>query len=117
MLLIGQRIDGRNAGERREGLDIGLLEGPDHRAVDHPSEHAGSILDRLTPPELDLAGGEEECVATQFPDADFEADARACGGLGKKKAPAFTSKGSCTIIATVCFQFPSQRENFKDLGC
>ena len=31
--------------------------------MNHASKHAGGILDRLTPSELDLAGGEEKGVA------------------------------------------------------
>ena len=74
MLLVGESIDGRDAGERGEGLDVGLLKGTNHSPMDHASEHTGRILDRLTPSELDFARREEEGIAAEFPDSDLEAD-------------------------------------------
>jgi hypothetical protein len=50
MLLVGECIDSRNARETREGLDIGLLEGADHRAMDHSSENTGGVFNRLAAP-------------------------------------------------------------------
>ena len=54
MLVIGQRVDRRDAGEFGELLDIALRERADDRAVDHPAQHARGVLDRLAAAELNV---------------------------------------------------------------
>ena len=72
MLLIGQRVDGGKAGVLGELLDVLLREGADDRAVDHPPQHAGRVLDRFAAPELDFGGAEKHDLSAQFPDAHLE---------------------------------------------
>ena len=50
MLGVRERIDGRDAAEFREILDIALRESSDDDAVQHPSHHARGILDRFPRP-------------------------------------------------------------------
>ena len=54
MLVVGERVDRRDAGELREIDDVLLGEGSDDRAVHHPAEDASGVLDRLAAAELDV---------------------------------------------------------------
>ena len=54
MLVVGQRVDGRDAGKLRELLHVALRERADDRAVDHPAQHARGVLDRLAAAQLNL---------------------------------------------------------------
>ena len=79
MLIIGERVDRREARKRGELLDIPLRERADHRAVDHPPEHARGVLDRLAAAELDVVRTEEQRVPAQLANADLERHPRARG--------------------------------------
>ena len=71
--------------EREAGqlLDVGVIVGADHDAVEVAREHARGVADRLAPAELDVAGGEEERVSAELEGADLEGDAGAGAALGE----------------------------------
>ncbi len=52
VLLIGQRIDRRDAGKLRELLDIALRIRPNDCAVNHTRQDARRVLDQFTATEL-----------------------------------------------------------------
>jgi hypothetical protein len=87
MFLIGEGIDGGDAGVVGEGLDIFLREGSDDGAMDHAPEDAGGVLDGFAPAELDFGGAEEERMAAEFVDTDLEGDACAGGRFGEDESP------------------------------
>ena len=87
MLVVGERVDGRDAGVVRELDHVLLGEGADDRAMDHAAEHAGGVLDQFAAAELDVVFREEHREAAEFADADFERDAGAGGGLGENERP------------------------------
>ena len=116
MLLVGEGIDRRDPRETGEGLDVGLLEGADHRAVDHSTKYAGGVLDRLPAPKLDLAGGEEERLAAELADADLEADTGPGGGFGEEEAPAFAGQGLDSFLAAGGLDLFGKVNDFQDFG-
>src|SRR5262249_16889341 len=87
MLVIRERVDGRQLGILGEILDVRLRKGADDRAMDHAAEHARGVLDVLPAAKLDFAGAEKHRLSAQFPDADLERNPRAGGGFGEKHGP------------------------------
>ena len=79
MLVVRQRVDGRNAGKSGELLDVALREGADDRAVNHPAHHPRSVLDWLAAAELDVIGVEKHRPPAKFVDTDLERNPRARG--------------------------------------
>ena len=51
MLVVSQRVDGGDAGKFGEFLDIALGKSADDRAMNHPAQHAGGVLDGFAPPK------------------------------------------------------------------
>jgi hypothetical protein len=85
--------------------------------MNHPSEYACGILDRLTASELDFAGGKEERLAPEFTDANLEADAGPCRGLGEEQSPAFAGKWFVRLFSSVDLEFCGEIESFENLWC
>ncbi len=82
-LMVGSPL---NRGER---FQVALREGADHRAVEHPAQHAGGVLDGFAAAaELEVVGVEKQRVAAEFADAHLEADPRAGGAFVEDHAPA-----------------------------
>ncbi len=92
VFVIGEGVDGGDAGVMGEVDDVLLGEGADDGAVDHPAEDASGVFDGFTTAELDIGPGEEHGGAAEFADADFEADAGAGGGLGEDEGPLLTGE-------------------------
>jgi len=72
MLVVRQRVDGRDAGKLGEFLDVALREGADDRAVNHAAQHARGVLDRLAAAKLNVIGIEKHGPAAEFVDADLK---------------------------------------------
>ena len=87
MLVIGQRVDGRDAGKFGEFLHVALRKRADDRAVNHPAQHARGVLDRFAAAQLDFVRVEKHRLAAQFANADLEGNPRARGRLGKHQRP------------------------------
>ena len=51
---VGETVDHRDRGVARQLLDVGMIEGADHDAVEVAREHARGVPDRLAPAELDV---------------------------------------------------------------
>ena len=116
MLLVGEGVDGRDAGKPCKGFDIGLLEGADNGSVDHPTKDPRGVFDRFPATQLDLAGGEEEDIAAEFADTDLETDARAGRGLGEEETPALAGKGAGGVAAPGFLEPGGEVEDPEDLG-
>ena len=108
-----------------EFLDVLLRVSADDRAVNHPSQHAGGVLDRFAAPQLGVAGAEKQRLPAQFPDAHLEGNARARGGFGKEQRPDFARQrqrrrggrapfSSVALAARMCSM--SSRDNFSMLN-
>src|SRR5207302_8170693 len=54
VLVVGERVDRRDAGILRELDDIALRECADDRAVEHPAHDARGVPDRLAASELNV---------------------------------------------------------------
>ena len=66
MVVVGEAVDDRHRGEPRQLLDVGVVEGADHDAVDVAREHARGVADRLAAAELDVARRQEEGVPAEL---------------------------------------------------
>jgi hypothetical protein len=87
MLVIGQGVDGGNAGVLREFLDITLGKRADDRAVNHAPEHAGRVLDRFTASELYVIRIEKQHFSAEFAEPNFEGNAGASGRFAEHQRP------------------------------
>src|ERR1019366_5263659 len=81
VVFVGEAVDDRHPRMRCEGLDLGLLEGPDHDDVDHPADDARRVFDRLGAAELAVAGRQVHDRAAHLVHARLEAHAGARRGL------------------------------------
>ncbi len=52
--------------------------------MNHSAENPGGIFDGFATTELDFVGGEEEDIATEFTNSDFERDAGSGGAFGEE---------------------------------
>ena len=103
MFVVGQGIDGRDAPEPGEVLNLGLREGTDNRAVDHAAEHARRVLNGFTPPILHLAGGKKKRLAAQFADPHLEGNARPGRRLGEDHGPGLAAERLFPVPPTLPF--------------
>ena len=87
VLVVGEGVDGGDAGVVGKIDHVLLGEGADDSAVNHAAEDAGGVLDGLTAAELDVDTGKEHGGAAEFADADLKADASTSGGLGENERP------------------------------
>ena len=55
MQQVGEAVDHRDGAVARQLLDVGVIEGADHDAVEVAREHPRGVADRLAPAELDVA--------------------------------------------------------------
>src|SRR6516225_3884613 len=69
MLLVGEGIYCGDLGVFSEAFDVTLRKCPNHRAVNHSSEYASGVNDRLSPPQLDVILRKEYDIAAQLPDS------------------------------------------------
>ena len=99
-----------------EVLHILLGEGADDGSVEHPAHDARGVLDRFTAAKLDVVGAQEEGVAAEFPDADFEADAGARGGFAEDQPPTLVFEGVLGMAAPGGLEGLGQGEDFGDVG-
>src|SRR2546422_7559855 len=60
MRQIGEAVDHGDGGVPRQLLDLGVVERPDHDPVHVARQHSRRVGDRLPPPDLDVAGREEQ---------------------------------------------------------
>src|SRR5205823_3091855 len=63
---VGQSVDHWNRGVARQLFDLGVVESPDHDAVDVAGQHPCGIGDRLATADLDVLTGEEEGPPTEL---------------------------------------------------
>lgn len=94
-----------------EVLDIGLGEGADNGTVNHAAENPGGIFDGFAATELDVVGVEEEDIATEFTNSDFERDAGSGRAFGEEEGPALVAQGMFAVVASGGFHFLCRGEN------
>ena len=70
--IVREPVDDGDGAELGEGFHFPLIEGADHDAVEVAREHAGGVLDDLSPADLQVAGGEEEGCAAEVEHAHLE---------------------------------------------
>ena len=104
MLVVGQGVDGRDAGELGEFLDIGLREGANDRAVDHAAEDARGVFDWFATAELNVVRAQKEGLTAEFADADFEGDACAGGRFREEQRPGLVREGLVLAVAAGRFE-------------
>ena len=114
MFLIGEGVDGAEAAEFGEFLDVALGVGADDGAVGHAAHDAGGVADGFAAAELDVVGGEKNGLSAQFADTDFEAEAGAGGGFGKHEGPAFAGQGQFGMWSAVEFHLGGAGEDVVD---
>src|ERR1039458_7017654 len=112
MLVVRQRVDGRNVRIFRELLDVVLCEGADDRAVNHPAQHACGVLDRLAAAKLDVVGVEKHWPPAKFVDADLERNPRARGRFGKHQRPGLAGQRLGFVMTTLAFEHGGIAQNF-----
>ena len=54
MTVVGESVDDRDRAVFRESFDLALSEGADHNSVEEAREHAGGVLNRLAPADLQV---------------------------------------------------------------
>ena len=74
---VGEAVDDRHRGVGRHFLDLGVIVGAQHDAIDHPAEHPRGIGDGLAPAQLARTRIEDQHAPAQLPHGDVEADAGA----------------------------------------
>ena len=104
MLVVGQRVDGRNAGKFGEFLHVLLRKGADDRAVNHAAHDARGILDGLAASELDVHRAQKHRRAAQFANAHFERKPRARGLLGKHQGPRLARQRLLRVVAPLALE-------------
>jgi hypothetical protein len=72
MGLVREPVDDRDRRVGGELLDVRLRVGADHDRVHVAREDVCRVLDRLSAPELEVAGGEVEAEAAELVDPDLE---------------------------------------------
>ena len=115
MLVIGERVDGRNLGILGEDLDIRLPERPDDRAVEQAPHHAGSVFNGLAPPELDVGRRKKQDAASQFAYANFEGNPRPGGGLAENEPPALARQRQPIVVSASPLHGVGQLEDLVNL--
>ena len=85
----------------RQLLDVGMIEGADHDAVEIAGEHPRRVADRLAAAELDVAGREEQRVAAELVGADLERDPRAGGALREDHRERLARERLLLVIAAL----------------
>ena len=95
MQQIGQPVDDRNRCVAGQLLDVGMIVGADHDAVEIAGQHPGGVADRLAPAQLDVARGEEERVPAELERADLEGDPGAGGALGEDHPQRLALRAAC----------------------
>ena len=116
MFVVGQRVDGRNLGILGEFLDVVLGVGADDGAMNHSAQHPGGVFDWFPTTELAVVGIEEDGIATQFADANLEADTRSGGGLAEDERPGF-SRERAYMVVPVRFHSGHQIQNGSHVPC
>ena len=107
MLVVGEGVDGGDAGEIGEFLDVALGEGADDGAVEHSAQDAGGVLDGFAAAKLDIAGGKEHDLAAELADADLEGDAGACGRFGEDMRPGLAGQRLRGVMAAFRLEAPA----------
>jgi len=72
MRQIGEAVDHRDGGVPRQLRHLPVVEGADHDPVHVARQHPRRVGDRLPPPDLDVAGGEEQRLPAQLVRAHLE---------------------------------------------
>ena len=72
MQQIGETIDDGNGTVAGQLFDVGMIEGPDHDAIEVARQHPRGVANRLAAAELDVARREEESVAAELEGPDLE---------------------------------------------
>ena len=111
MFFVGQGVHRGNAGIGSEVIDIGLGEGADDGPVNHAAENSGGVFDGFAATELDIVGVEEEDIATEFTNSDFERDAGSGRAFGEEEGPALVAQGMFAVVASSDFHFLCRGED------
>ena len=111
MLGVRERIDGRDAAEFRELLDIALRESSDDDAVQHSSHHARGILDWFAAAELNVVAGEEHHRSSQLAYPHFKGHARAGRGLREHQCPTSISQRMRSVRTPVPLNGVTEKDN------
>ena len=72
MRQVGERVDHRDAGSRREGVDAVLAEGAQHDRGHVPRQDLGGVLNGFPAAELSRAGVDVDRVTAELGDRDVE---------------------------------------------
>ena len=112
MLVVGQRVDGRDAGKFRELLHVALRERADDRAVDHAAQDARRVLDRLAAAKLDVRRAQKHRLPAEFADADLERQPRARGLLGKHQRPRLAGERLLFVTAALALENGGVAQDF-----
>src|SRR6516162_1936598 len=115
MLLVREGIYRGDLGVFGEAFDVALRKCPNHRAVNHSSEYASSVNDRLSPPQLDIILRKEYGAAAQFPDSDLKTQPRPGRWLTKNHRPCLTRQGEVSSVATSCLELLRRFEQRGEL--
>ena len=70
--LVGEAVHDRNGCVLREFVDVGLPERPDHDRIEVAREHDRGVANRLSTPELGLAGRKVETHTAELGHGDAE---------------------------------------------
>ena len=111
---VGEAIDHRDGREPRQLLDLGVLVGADHDAVDVAGEDAGGVGDRLAAADLDVLAGEEERLAAKLVGTDLKRDPGPGGRLGEDHGQRLAAEGGVPIGTR--FHPLGEVEELLDLG-
>ena len=85
-------------------LHHALMEAAVLDAVEHAAQHAGGVLDRFAPAQLNVVGIEKHHAGAQFADAGLKRHACARGGLGKNEGPSLACERLRRVRATLAFE-------------
>ena len=108
VILVGEPVDDRDAGMRREAFDDGLLEGANHDHVDHSRDDPSEVLDRLAARELCVAAIEVDGNPTELVHAGLERDARARGSLLEHHRQGSIAQRLVDLVALETFLDPAR---------
>src|SRR6516225_6285228 len=115
MLLVGEGIYRGDLTIFSKPFDVTLRKCPNHRAVNHSSEYASSVDDRLSPPQLDVILRKEYDIAAQLPDSDLKTQPRPGRWLTKNHRPCLTRQGEVSSVATSCLELLRRFEQRGEL--
>src|SRR5258706_10262378 len=83
--------------------------------MDHATQHAGGVFDRLATAEVNVICAEEQRFATKFTDADLEGNTGARGGLGEDQGPGLTGERLMLAAGSLTLENGTVRQDVIDV--